>query len=63
MGKTVDVNDIKKQIIIRDDQDRSRGFGALKQADDAVYVDTSFLTKDEVLEKIVQIIKDNAKGI
>nr|MBP9023760.1 (d)CMP kinase [Spirochaetota bacterium] len=34
-----------------------------KQADDAVYVDTSFLTKDEVLEKIVQIIKDNAKGI
>ena len=63
MGKTVDVNDIKKQIIIRDDQDRSRGLGALKQADDAVYVDTSFLTKDEVLEKIVQIIKDNAKGI
>ena len=63
MGKTVDVNDIKNQIIIRDDQDRSRGFGALKQADDAVYVDTSFLTKDEVLEKIVQIIKDNAKGI
>ncbi len=63
MGKTVDVNDIKNQIIIRDDQDRSRGFGALKQADDAIYVDTSFLTKDEVLEKIVQIIKDNAKGI
>lgn len=63
MGKTVDVNDIKNQILIRDDQDRSREFGALKMADDAVYMDTSLMTRDDVLEKMIFIIRDKAKDI
>lgn len=51
-GKTVDVNDIKKQIILRDQEDKSRPVGRLARADDAVYVDTSRMTKEEVVRKI-----------
>ena len=57
-GKTVDVNDIKKQIIIRDEQDKSRLVGALKRADDAIYLDTSEMTKDEVISKVSEIISE-----
>lgn len=55
-GKNVDLNDIKNQIILRDNQDKSREFGALKQAKDAIYIETSSMTKDEVIDKFVEII-------
>ncbi len=57
MGKNVDENDIKKQIIQRDTQDKSRSFGALKKADDAVVIDTSMMSKDEVVNAIGKIIE------
>ncbi|HOO73067.1 MAG TPA: (d)CMP kinase [Spirochaetota bacterium] len=57
MGKNVDENLIKKQIILRDEQDRRRPFGALRQADDALYVDTSGMTKSEVIEKVKTLVK------
>ncbi|PKL38058.1 MAG: cytidylate kinase [Spirochaetae bacterium HGW-Spirochaetae-1] len=57
MGKNVDENSIKTQIIQRDEQDRSREFGALKQADDAIYCDTSSMSKKQVIEFIVKTIK------
>jgi cytidylate kinase len=41
MGKNVDEKIIKKQIILRDEQDRNRPFGALVRADDARYIDTT----------------------
>ena len=56
MGKKVDENGVKKQITHRDKQDRSREFGALVQADDAVYVDTSQLNKEEVIKRIKSLI-------
>lgn len=57
-GKDVDLNDIKNQIILRDNQDKNRKFGALKCAEDAVRIDTSEMTKDEVEKKIVQLINE-----
>jgi CMP/dCMP kinase len=58
MGKNVDVNEIKRQIMLRDDQDRSRPFGALKIADDAIILDTSNMAKEQVIDRFLQIIKE-----
>jgi CMP/dCMP kinase len=60
-GKTVDFNEIKKQISIRDDQDRKRPVGALRQAADAVYLDTSGLSKSAVLDAMNRIIEDKIR--
>ena len=56
-GKTVDLNGIRNQIIQRDNEDMSRPVGALKKAVDAIVVDTSFLTRPEVINSLVEIIR------
>jgi cytidylate kinase len=56
-GKKVDVNEIKKQIILRDEQDRAREFGALNVAADAVVLDTSAMTKDQVISAFLDLIR------
>ena len=46
---------IEKDIIARDEQDINREIAPLKQAEDAVYLDSSDLTIDEVVNKIIEI--------
>lgn len=58
MGKNLDENDVKKQIIQRDKEDQIRPYGALIQAEDAIYIDTSDMSKNEVIEKIETIYKE-----
>ncbi|NQT58014.1 MAG: (d)CMP kinase [Bacteroidetes bacterium] len=50
------LQDLKEEITKRDYNDRNKKFGALKRANDAVYIDTSYLTIDEVCDKVVQNI-------
>jgi len=50
------LDEIKESIIKRDENDKNKPFGALKIADDAIYIDTSFLTLEEVVQKILDII-------
>ena len=57
VGKNVDENAIKNQIIQRDTQDRSRSFGALQQAEDALYIDTSDMSKQDVIAYIEDLIQ------
>jgi len=59
-GKNVDVNEIKKQIILRDEQDRSRTFGALKIAEGAVILDTSAMTREQVIDTFLDLIRNAA---
>lgn len=56
MGKNVDEKGIKKQIILRDKQDKERPLGALRKADDAVVIDTSHMTIDEVIGEMAERI-------
>jgi cytidylate kinase len=56
LGKNVDENLIKKQIIQRDEQDMKRPFGTLIRAEDAVYVDTSHMTIKQVVDRIKELI-------
>lgn len=54
-GETCDLAQIEKDIIARDEQDMNREIAPLKQAEDAVYLDSSDLTIDEVVNKIIEI--------
>lgn len=53
------LNKIKNEIILRDEKDKNRTIDPLLQADDAIYIDTSNLTFDEVVDKIINIVKKN----
>ena len=52
-GVKADFNKIEEDIIIRDRQDMEREIAPLKQADDAVLVDSSDRTIEEVVDAIV----------
>ena len=60
--ESADLNEIKAQIKERDERDMNRAISPLKQADDAVLVDTSDLTIDEVVERILSIIDEKIGG-
>ena len=57
-GMQADLDEIAAQIKERDERDMNRPVAPLKQADDAVLVDTSDLTIEEVVEKILAIIDE-----
>ena len=57
-GENVTFEDVLNDMIKRDSDDSSRACAPLKQADDAVLVDTSDLTFEESVEKIKNIISD-----
>ena len=48
---------IEEDIILRDKQDMNREISPLKQAEDAVYVDSSDMTIDEVVQEIITLAK------
>lgn len=60
--ESADLEQIKAQIKERDERDMNRAISPLKQADDAVLVDTSDLTIDEVVERILSIIDEKICG-
>ena len=47
-------------IIDRDKRDSSRKEAPLMQAKDAIYIDSTDLTIEEVTEKIIKIIKEKS---
>ena len=57
-GEKAELSEITAQIIERDERDMNRPVAPLKQAEDAVLVDTSDLTIDEVVAKILSIIEE-----
>ncbi len=57
-GYEVDLEKLKAEIIARDEQDANREFAPLKQAEDAVLIDTSHMSIDEVLRAIKNKIQE-----
>ena len=55
-GGQVEYDVILEEIKIRDYKDSTREISPLKQAEDAILIDTSNLTIDEVVEKISKLI-------
>lgn len=55
-GMECNLEEIKKDIEQRDYQDMNRVIAPLKQASDAIYLDSSEMTIDEVVEKIKSLV-------
>lgn len=56
-GESCDLTQIEKDIIARDEQDMNREISPLRQAEDAVLVDSSDMTIEEVVNCLTDIIK------
>ncbi|NMB00516.1 MAG: (d)CMP kinase [Firmicutes bacterium] len=58
-GHPVDIIELEEQLRKRDHFDSTRDNSPLKKSDDAVEVDTTFLEIDEVVEKVLGLIKED----
>ncbi|MDO4514752.1 MAG: (d)CMP kinase [Lachnospiraceae bacterium] len=56
-GEACDLDTIEKEIIQRDYQDMHREIAPLRQAEDAIYVDSSNDTVEEVVQRIIKIVR------
>lgn len=56
-GQLVNVEELLEQIVKRDRDDQSRGVAPLRKAEDAMLIDTSHLTIQEVAEKILGVVQ------
>ena len=59
-GQEANYDEILKSIISRDERDSSRKTAPLKPAEDAILIDTSFLTLEEVINKVLELSRTNA---
>lgn len=57
-GFKTSLDDVLKDIVARDKQDETRKSAPLKRAEDAVFVDTSRMTPDEVADLILKYIQE-----
>ena len=61
-GVEADFSKIKEEIEARDHQDMTRDIAPLKQAEDAIYLDTSHMNIDEVVEAIKKLYRERKKA-
>ncbi|MCI8655217.1 MAG: (d)CMP kinase [Clostridia bacterium] len=57
-GINIPYKEILENIKFRDNNDKTSKVAPLKQADDAIYIDSTNMTIEEVTDKIVEIIKE-----
>ena len=55
-GVSCDLDEIEKDIINRDHQDMTREISPLKQAEDAVLIDSSHMTVEEAVDAVVALL-------
>lgn len=60
-GLEVSYDELLRQIIERDKLDSSREIAPLVKAEDAIEIDSSNLSVEEVVEKILEIVKERCK--
>lgn len=56
-GYAVDFDELKHEIAARDKQDSERAISPLRQAEDAVLLDSTSLTIDEVVTRILKLLE------
>ena len=60
-GQDVDLAKLKKDIASRDKQDSERAISPLRQAEDALLLDTSDMNIEQVTAKILQLVEEKAQ--
>jgi len=58
-GNDIDVDKLKVELAERDNKDLTRSVGPLRKADDAVFIDSTHLTIDEVIDEMIKHIKNS----
>lgn len=61
-GISCDIEQIEKDIAARDEQDMNREIAPLKQAEDAVLIDSSNLTINEAVDAVINTYKKGVNG-
>ena len=61
-GEPASFEEVLASIEARDRQDASRSVGPLRQADDAIALDTTGLSIDEQVEAVVRLVRERASG-
>ena len=62
-GKSCSLEEVIEQIKVRDHNDMTREYNPLRKADDAVEIDTTGLTVDEVADKVLEVVKEKTGEI
>ena len=62
MGHKGDLDTVREQIRARDNQDMSRSVSPLKPADDAVIIDSTELTVEQVCDQIILLVNQRGLG-
>lgn len=62
-GETADFEEIKKMIIQRDYNDMNREHSPLKKADDAISLDSTSMTIEEVQQAILDIVAERVENV
>ena len=57
-GIVCEYEEILKEIKIRDERDSTREISPLKKAEDAILVDSTNMTIEEVVEEVVRIVEN-----
>lgn len=60
-GESCEREEILREIVARDEQDMSREVSPLRKAQDAVVVDASNLTAQEVADRIVSLVRERCE--
>jgi len=59
MGESRSFQDVLADLKRRDEKDSTRAYSPLQKADEAIEIDTSMLSIDQQVEKIINILKKN----
>ncbi|MFZ5844588.1 MAG: (d)CMP kinase [Pseudomonadota bacterium] len=58
MGSGASIGDLLTSIRERDERDRNRAVAPLRPADDAIEIDSSHLNIDQVLQRVLDVVRD-----
>jgi CMP/dCMP kinase len=56
-GQSVQLADVLADMRVRDERDSARAVAPLRRADDAIEIDTSALTPDQVMDRMAEIVR------
>lgn len=62
-GVTCNLEEIEQDIIERDQRDMNRETAPLRQAEDAVRIDSSQMTIAEVIDAIIEVVRDHGLAV
>ncbi len=63
MGSGASIGDLLTSIRERDERDRNRAVAPLRPADDAIEIDSSNLNIDQVLQRVLQVVREKVPNL